>query len=64
MGRVNQYFKDRAEYFDDYYLCTRNEYNLFHVENWLQFFVSMYTDTTLENYFIDELNNGGEYILS
>ena len=29
MERVNQYFKDRTESFDDYYPCTRNECNLF-----------------------------------
>jgi putative transposase len=60
MERVNQYFKDRTELFDDYYLCVKNECNLFHVYNWIQFFVSMYN----ENYFINELNDRGEYILN
>ena len=46
MERVNQYFKDRTESFDDYYPCMQNECNLFHVYNWIQFFVSMYNDTT------------------
>ncbi len=46
MERVNQYFKDRTESFDDYYPCIRNECNLLHVHNWIQFFVSMYNDTT------------------
>ncbi len=64
MERVNQYFKDRIENFDDYYPCTRNECNLFHVHNWVQFFISMYNNTTFENYFINELNERGEYILS
>ena len=64
MERVNQYFKDRTESFDDYYPCVKNECNLFHVYNWIQFFVSMYNDTTFENYFINELNDRGEYILS
>ncbi|MGZ5550733.1 MAG: hypothetical protein ACXW07_08275, partial [Nitrososphaeraceae archaeon] len=64
MERVNQYFKDRIENFDDYYPCIRNECNLFHVYNWIQFFVSMYNDTTFENYFINELNERGEYILN
>ena len=64
MERVNQYFKDRTELFDDYYPCVKNECNLFHVHNWIQFFVSMYNDTTFENYFINELNDRGEYILS
>jgi putative transposase len=64
MERVNQYFKDRTELFDDYYPCVKNECNLFHVYNWIQFFVSMYNDTIFENYFINELNDRGEYILS
>jgi putative transposase len=64
MERVNQYLKDRIECFDDYYPCIRNECNLFHVYNWIQFFVSMYNDTIFENYFINELNDRGEYILS
>jgi hypothetical protein len=47
MERVNQYFKDRTEGFDDdYYPCMEDEYNLFHVHNWIQFFVSIYNDTT------------------
>jgi putative transposase len=64
MERVNQYLKDRIKCFDDYYPCIRNECNLFHVYNWIQFFVSMYNDITFENYFINELNDRGEYILS
>jgi putative transposase len=64
MERVNQYFKDRTESFDEYYPCMKDECNLFHVYNWRQFFVSMYNDTTFENYFINELNERGEYILS
>ena len=60
MERVNQYFKDRTESFDDYYPCTRNECYLFHVYNWIQFYVSMYNDTTFENYFIYELNDRGD----
>ena len=65
MERVNQYFKDRTESFDDYYPCTRNECTLFHVYNWIQFFVSMYNNTTSKkNYFINELNDRGEYLLN
>jgi putative transposase len=63
MERVNQYFKDRIECFDDYYPCIQNKdnrCNLFHVHNWIQFFVSMYNDKTFENYFINELNDRGE----
>jgi putative transposase len=56
MERVNQYFKDRIESFDDYYQCMQNEYNLFHVHNWIQFFVSMYNDTIYnKNDFIIQL---------
>ena len=64
MERVNQYFKDRIESFDDYYPCVQIECNLFHVHNWIQFFVSMYIDMISENYFINELNERGEYILN
>jgi putative transposase len=46
MERVNQYFKDRIEGFDDYYPCMQNDCNLLHVHNWIQLFVSMYNDTT------------------
>jgi putative transposase len=65
MERVNQYFKDRIESFDDYYPGMQkedSECNLFHVYNWIQFFVSIYNDTTFENYFINELNERSEYI--
>ena len=53
MERVNQYFKDRIESFDDYYPCMqqKGECNLFHVHNWVQFFVSMYNDTIAHNNF-------------
>ena len=65
MERVNQYFKDRTESFDDYYPCMQDECNLFHVYNWIQFFVSMYNDMiSKKNYFINELNVRGEYILT
>ena len=64
MERVNQYFKDIIESFDDYYPCVQIECNLLHVHNWIQFFVSMYNDTIFENYFINELNDRGEYILT
>ena len=61
MERVNQYFKDRTESFDDYYPCRQMECNLFHVYNWIQFFVSMYNDTVYKNDFIiqlqEEVNN-------
>ena len=49
MERINQYFKDRIENFDDYYPCMVDECNLFHLYNWIQFFVTMYNDTTTRN---------------
>ena len=55
MERVNQYFKDRIESFDDYYPCMQIECNLFHVHNWIQFFVSMYNDTITNNNYDFEL---------
>jgi putative transposase len=68
--RVNQYFKDRIESFDDYYQCMRqkegSECSLFHVHNWIQFFVSMYNNTTTpttKNYFQLEFN-GSKVILT
>jgi hypothetical protein len=35
----------------------KEECNLFHVYNWIQFFVSMYNDTisTNNNYFVNQL---------
>ena len=62
MERVNQYFKDRIESFDDCYPCVKNECNLFHVHNWIQFVVSMYNDTIANNNNNFELE-GGEYYL-
>ena len=63
MERVNQYVKDRIESFDDYYPCIRkdNGCNLFHVYNWIQFFVSIYNYTIYKDEFIiqlqEEVNN-------
>ena len=44
--------------FDDYNPCRKQkeEYALFHVLNWIHFFVSIYKDKTIENYFIIKLN--------
>jgi len=69
MERVNQYFKDRTENFDDYYACIQkeeNECNLFHVHNWIQFFfVSMYNDIiSNKDYIINRLKEGSEYTLN
>jgi putative transposase len=60
MERINQYFKDRIESFDDYYPCMQKEQcNLFHVHNWIQFFVSMFNDTIANNnndFWLKEVN--------
>ena len=56
---------ERAESFDDDYPCIRNGCNLFHVYNWIQFFVSMYNDmTSKKNDFINELKERGKVILN
>ena len=49
MERVDQYFKDRIESFDNYYPCIKIGCNLLHVHNWIQSFVFMYNDT-IANY--------------
>jgi putative transposase len=66
MERVNQYLKDRIESFDDYYPCMqKDECNLLHVYNWIQFFVSMYNDTTSnKNNFIIQLQEEVNIILN
>ena len=66
MERVNQYFKDRIENFDDYYPCMQDNCNLLHVHNWVHFFVSVYNDTIYKNnYFIIKLQErGGKFILN
>ena len=58
MERVNQYLKDRIECFDDYYPCRQIDCNLFHVHNWIQFFVTMYNDKIAnENEFVIQLQS-------
>ena len=66
MERVNQYFKDRIENFDDYYPCMQDNCNLLHVHNWIHFFVSVYNDTIYKNnYFVLKLQErGGKFILN
>ena len=66
MERVNQYFKDRIENFDDYYPCTtRNECNYF---MYITGYNSLFRCTTIqylrENYLVNELNERGEVVLS
>ena len=66
MERVNQYFKDRIECSDDYYPCIQkdNGCNLFHVHNWIQFFVSIYNDTIYKDEFIINLQEEVNKILN
>ena len=64
MERVNQYFKDRIESFDDCYPCVQIECNLLHVHNWIQFFVSMYNDTISNNNYDLELEEEVNIILN
>ena len=42
--RVNQYFKDRTECFDDYYPCTKNSIkcDLSHGDNWIKLFIYLH----------------------
>ena len=60
MESVTQYLKDRIESFNDYYPCIKEENcNLFHVYNWIQFFVVMYNDTIVNNnddFLLQEVN--------
>ena len=60
MERVNQFLKDRIESFDNYYSCIKDEEcNLFHVYNWIQFFVSIYNDMIVNNnddFLLNEVN--------
>ena len=66
MERVNQYLKDRIESFDDYYPCMqKDKCTLLQVYNWIQFFVSMYNDTTSnKNNFIIQLQEEVNIILN
>ena len=65
MERVNYYFKDRTESFDDYYPFTRDDCDLLHVYKWVHFFVSVYNDTIYRsNYFIKSLERGGKSMLN
>jgi hypothetical protein len=49
MNKVNQYFKERTELFDDYYPCIKNEYDLLYIHYWIQFYVPMFNNTTINN---------------
>lgn len=42
----------------------QEDYNLLHVYNWIQFFVSLYNDTLFETYFIIEMQEKDEFIFS
>ena len=62
MERVNQYFNDRIESFDDCYPCVQLECNLFNVYNWIQFFVSMYNYTIANNNYDFRVRRGEYYL--
>jgi hypothetical protein len=40
--RTIQYIKDRTGWFYDYFPCTRTNYKLGHILNWLVLFVDMH----------------------
>ncbi len=59
--RVNQYFKDRTESFDDYYPCNRKtNCNLKHTYNWISFFILMHNDIRNHKF---KIELGGEEII-
>jgi len=59
--RVNQYFKDRTECFDDYHPCNRkSNCDLKHAYNWISFFVLMYNNLKNNKY---NTKLGGEEII-
>jgi hypothetical protein len=63
MERVNQYFKDRIESFDDYYLCIQKEtmnvtYFMYKIEN-NSLYIYNYTISTRDNYFVNQLQKEG-----
>ena len=60
--RVNQYFKDRTESFDDYYPCIKNNCNMVHIYNWIHFYVSMYNDIRNDKFKLE--NHRDEFILN
>ena len=61
--RMMEYFKDRTEFFDDYYPCNNYKQNcdLQHVYNWIRSFVYLY-NTKIRNTI--PLDIGGELVLS
>jgi putative transposase len=40
--RTMQYIKDRTESFDDYFPCSKEKCNLFHIKNWFKLFLNMH----------------------
>jgi hypothetical protein len=58
--RTIEYFKDRTEGFDDYYLCKRKiEYDLSHVSNWFGLFVLVHNADVLHIKFMDLVRTNG-----
>ena len=65
MERVNQYFEDRTKNFDDFYPCIKKMNAIYFM--YITGYNSLYKCTIiqhLENYFINELNDRGEYNLN
>ena len=63
MERVNQYFKDRTESFDDYYPCRQMECNLFHVYKLDTILcIYKYNDTIANNNNNFQLKEGEYYL--
>ena len=46
------------------HVCRLNVIYYMYITGYNSFFVSMYNDTIFENYFINELNDRGEFILN
>ncbi|HVP82907.1 MAG TPA: hypothetical protein VMS35_07700 [Nitrososphaeraceae archaeon] len=62
--RVNQYFKDRTELFDNYYQCVKmNVIYFMYTTGYNSLFLTIIIQH-FENYSFNELNDRGEYILS
>ena len=63
MERVNQYFKDRIESFDNYYQCIQKEtmnvtYFRYKIE-YNSLYMYNYTISTRDNYFVNQLQKEG-----
>jgi putative transposase len=48
--RTKQYIKDRTESFDDYFPCSKEKCNLFHIKNWFKLFLNMHNKEVINAY--------------